>query len=122
MANHFLVHLVNPVSGWGVTVIHAIADDAESAVTAALKAFGLNGDEDLSQTLKAIPQDLGTFAGAVARDAETETVSTVEAEPVPETVPAAVDEAGEVAAKVLASLPADVVAAIRALSGKGDAE
>jgi hypothetical protein len=122
MPNRFLVHLVNPVSGWGVTVIHTIADDAESAVTAALKAFGLNGDEDLSQTLKAIPQDLGAVAGTVARDVETEAVSAVKEEPVPETVPAAADEAGDVAAKVLASLPADVVAAIRALSENGGAE
>lgn len=109
MASRYLVHLVNPVSGWAVTAIHAIAADGEAAVDKALKSFGITRD-DLGQTLSAIPQFLET----VADEAEPVAVEAVKEEPVPETAPQVLTEAEQVAEKVIASLPADVIAAIRA--------
>jgi hypothetical protein len=112
MSKEILVHLVNPVSGWVTTVVHVVSEDAESAVDAALKSFGLTR-EDLGQTLKAIPQIIGEVADEEVKTAE----SVVESEPVPVTVPAAVTEAETTAARVLAALPPDVAAAIKALQG-----
>jgi hypothetical protein len=106
----FLVHIVNPVSGWVVTQVHVIAEDAETAIGKALTAFGLN-ESDVSQTLKVIPQVIGTVVDDEKSVVEQE-AETVEAEPV---TPAVVEtEAESTAAKVLASLPADVLAAVEA--------
>jgi hypothetical protein len=112
MAFNFLVHLVNPVSGWVVTQVHTIAEDAEEAVSNACAKFGVN-ETELGQTLKAIPQVLGTAVEEEKPVAE----QAIAAEPVPESVPQAVSEAEEVAAKVLAQLPPDVLAAIKSTLG-----
>lgn len=109
MANKYLVHIVNAVSGWVVTQVHVIAGDDETAIDKALESFGLP-KPDVHDAIKCIPQVIGT----VADEAEQTAVQAVESEPVPETIPEAISEAERVAAAVLASLPADVIAAIKA--------
>lgn len=116
MANKFIVHFVNPVSGWVTTIVHVVEADADSAVSAALVKFGLK-PEDLGQTLKAIPQDLGPVAEAVGEDAVKEAEAVVEEHPVT-SIPEAESDAVAAANAILANLPADVLAAIKAAAAK----
>jgi uncharacterized protein YfcZ (UPF0381/DUF406 family) len=103
----FLVHIVNPVSGWVVTQVHVIEKDEEAAIRAALEKFGISASE-IGQTLKAIPQALGTVIDNEEETAIQDAVSegTKAAEPV-------LTEAEQAAAKLMASLPAEVLAALR---------
>jgi hypothetical protein len=103
----FLVHIVNPVSGWVVTQVHVIEKDADAAVKTALEKFGVSAGE-LGQTLKAIPQALGTVIDNDEETAVQDAVSegTKAAEPV-------LTEAEQAAAKLMASLPADVLAILK---------
>lgn len=112
MANKYLVHLVNPVSGWVTSIVHTIAADADTAIADALQKFGLP-KESLGQTLAAIPQVVGT----VAEEEAAQAVAAVVAEPVPASVPAAVSEAENVASKLAADLPPDILEALKKVLG-----
>jgi division protein CdvB (Snf7/Vps24/ESCRT-III family) len=107
LKTRFLVHIVNPVSGWVVTQVHVIEKDADTAVKSALENFGVSPDE-IGQTLKAIPQAIGTVIDNEEQTAVQVAVSegTKAAEPV-------LTEAEQAAAKLMASLPADVLAILK---------
>jgi hypothetical protein len=74
---NWLVHFVNTQSGWLVSQVHVIAEDAETAVKTAAEKFGIDLSREDAVTAHA--QDWTSVAGPV------ESPETVQAEPaVPE--------------------------------------
>jgi hypothetical protein len=71
---NWLVHFVNAQSGWLVSQVHVIAEDAETAVKNAAEKFGIDLEREDAVTAHA--QDWTDVAGPV------ESPETVQAEPV----------------------------------------
>jgi hypothetical protein len=70
---NWLVHFVNTQSGWLVSQVHVIAEDAETAVKTAAEKFGIDLEREDAVTAHA--QDWTDVAGPV------EPAETVQAEP-----------------------------------------
>lgn len=115
MANNFLVHIRDAVSGWVVSQVHVVANDADEAAVKAAAKFGLPMPTG-TDPVKLIAQDLGAAEQDIVAPAVKEVTSEAEqaAAPVIEEAKPVLTEAEQVAAQLLKSLPADVLAALKA--------